>query len=307
MPVMSNSLIANGGAFAPSPDGYIANLQDSGQLAFGPLLPNIDGNTPPVFLPMQLFVLHVPTVFNYIPNGTQIFKAIFETHLQSMDGIDIAYAMDVEGTNVGRDGQQMMVPTRQTRSQITPTCTWSEKIGNAIWNFGRLWFNIMHDPDTQAATMAAILQGTSTGSTTSTASTSGSLSAATIPPLVASMYTADIMLVQYSSDYQPQNIMDAVALTNFFPSDIGATQYHLNPTESHKIDRTFTFQCLVQHNANTIAVARSLALAANLHTVNYQDATPIAQSIDSQLSGEGLDYLTSTYLNNFQNLNGTVG
>ncbi len=287
---MNNSLIANGGRFGSTPNSYIANVMDGGQQGFGPLLKNLDANTPPVFLPLQPVVMHVPSMFNYIPRGVEIFKSIFETHLISLDGLDITYSMETDGTPVGRDSQLQHVPTKHVRSQISPTATWSEKIGNLIFNFGRLWMNGMHDPDTQASSMAGTIPlGT------------------TLPPLVASMYSADIMLIQYDSTYRPENIIDAIALTNFFPTEIGSPGYTLNNTETHRLDRTFTFSCIVQHNNNTVNVAKNLARLTNLHTINYQDALPIADTIERELAGEGMEYLVSQHLSQFKNTNGIVG
>ena len=290
MAKMNGSLIANGGAFAASPSSYIANIKDGGQLSFGPLLANLDANTPPVFLPLQLIVTHVPTIFNYIDNGVEIFKSLFENHLVSLEGLDFSYSMDIDGTPVGRDGQLQNVPTRQVRSQISPTALWPEKIGNVVFNFGRVWMNAMHDIDTQAASMAGIIPA-----------------GTTLPPLVSSMYAADIMLIQYDSTYRPENIIDAVALTNFFPTEIGSPGYQLNAIEARRPDRNFTFTCIVQHNNNTVNVAKSLATLTNLHLVNYQDALPIAQSIEAELSGEGLEYMVGEYLSQFQNLDGQIG
>ena len=286
---MSGSLIANGGRLAPSPTSPIANVVDGGQLGFGPLLKNLDANTPPVFLPLVPVVMHVPTIFNYIPNGTAIFKALFETHLVSMDGIDFAYSMEVDGTPVGRDGQMQNVPTRQVRSQISPSCTWAEKIGNVVFNLGRVWMNAMHDIDTQAASLAGIVP-----------------SGTTLPPLVASMYSADIMLIQFDSTLRPENIIDAFQITNFFPTEIGSPGYTLNALESHRPDRTFTFTGIVQHNNNTVAVAKNVAKLLNLHTINFQDAHPIATQLEQEIQGEGLDYLTKNYFQQFTNQNGAI-
>jgi hypothetical protein len=287
---MRGSLIANGGAFAASPSSYTANVVEGGQLGFGPLLGNLDANTPQVHLPLQFVVTHVPTFFQYIPNGAAIFKALFETHLVSMDGLDFTYSMETEGTPVGRDGQQQMVPTRQTRSQISPTGTWPEKIGNVIYNLGRTWLNAMRDVDTQASSMAGIIsQGT------------------VLPPHVASMFAADIFAIQYDTTMRPENIIDAFAMTNFFPTDIGGHGYQYNATEVHRPDRTFTFTCMVQHNNNTVNVAKSLATLTNLHRVNYQDALPIAQRIEDNLVGEGMARQVDDYLSAFRNLNGAVG
>ena len=289
MAQMSNSIIANGGSFGSTASSPIANIVDGGQLGFGPILPNLDANTPPVYLPLQLVVTHVPTFFNYIPNGTAIFKALFETHLVSLEGLDINYSMDTDGTPVGRDGQQQMVPTRQQRSQITPTALWPEKIGNAIWNFGRMWFNAMHDIDTQASSFAGIIP-----------------SGTALPPMVASMFAADILLIQYDSTYRPENILDAIYLTNFFPTEIGSPGYTLNATETHRPDRNFTFSCVVQHNNNTVAVGKAVAALLNLHQVNFQDALPVAQSVEAALQDEGIAYTAANYLDQFTNLDGQI-
>lgn len=283
MAVMDSSLITTGGRLAPTRNSYIANVRDGGQLGFGPLLKNLDANTPPVFLPMQLIVTHVPTIFQHIDNGPEIFKALFETHLVSMEGLDFSYAMEVDGTPVGRDGQIMNVPTKQTRSQVSPVGMWPEKIGNVVYNMGRFWMNAMHDVDTQASSLAGVIS-----------------SGTTLPPHVASMYAADLMLIQFDTTYRPENIIDAFAITNFFPTDIGAPGYALNVTESHRPDRSFTFTGIVQHNSNTVAVAKTLARLTNVHTINFADATPIAESIESAVAGEGNEYIVSEYLSQFE-------
>lgn len=286
---MNSSLIANGGRFASSPSGYIANVVDGGQLGFGPNLPNLDANTPPVFLPLQLTVLRIPNFFNYIPDGPAIFKALYETHLVSFEGLDFNYSMEVEGTPVGRDGQVMNVPMKQVRSQISPVAMFPEKIGNLVWNLHKLWFNMMRDIDTQAASMAGVIPA-----------------GTTLPPHVASMYSADFLFTQFDGTYRPENIIDAFALTNVFPTEIGSPDYKLNVTETHRVDRSITHTCVVQHNNNTVAVAKNIAGLLNLHQVNYQDAIPIATSIESSLSGLGMEYNAAQYLSQFQNLDGIV-
>lgn len=289
MSVMNNSLISGGGRFGPSPNSVVANVMDGGQLAFGPLLRNLDANTPLVLPPLQLVVTHVPTFFTYLDMGPEIFKALFETHLVSMDGLGITYTMETDGTPVGRDGQMMMVPTKQTRTQLSPTATWPEKIGNVVYNFGRTWMNGIRDVDTQASSMAGIIA-----------------SGNTLPPHVASMYSADFMFIQYDPTYRPENIIDAFAMTNVFPTDIGETGYQLNAIESNRPDRTFTFTGVVQHNNNTVTIAKQLASLTNLHTINYQDAHPIAESVESAVRGMGAEYLASNFMHNFTNTNGFV-
>lgn len=286
---MDNALIANGGRFGPSPNSYIANIQDGGQNGFGPLLRNLDANTPVVFLPVQVVVVRAPTFLNYIPDGVRIFKALMETHMTVMDGIDPTYTMDTDGTPVGRDTQMQNVPTRQVRSQITPTCTWPEKIGNVVWNLGRLWFNAMRDVDTQASSMAGIIP-----------------SGTRLPPHVSSMYAADIMLIQYDTTYRPENIIGAQYLTNFFPTDIGGPGYQMNTIETHRPDRTFTFNCIVQDNNNTVAAAKAIAALTGLHTVNFQDALPIAEQIEAQLQNMGQNYQFNQLYSQFTNQNGSV-
>jgi hypothetical protein len=288
---MRGSLIANGGAFAATPSSFTANVVEGGQLGFGPLLANLDANTPQVHLPLQFVVTHVPTFFQYIKDGPAIFKALFETHLQSMDGLDFNYQMETEGTNAGRDGQQQLVPTRQTRTQITPSASWgSEKIGNVIYNMHRTWMNAMHDVDTQASSMSGFIAP-----------------GQALPPHVASMFAADIFAIQYDTTMRPENIIDAFCMTNFFPIDMGGHGYQYNSQEVHRPERTVNYSCIVQHNNNTVNVAKSLATLSNLHRVNYQDALPVAQQIEDNLVGEGMARQVNDYLSRFQNLDGAVG
>lgn len=290
MPVMDNSLISGGGRFSPSPNAAMANVMDSGQLGFGPLYINLDGNTPLVLPPLVVTVLRVPTFFTYLKYGPEVFKALFETHMTSMDGVNLSYTMETDGTIVGRDGQMMNAPTKQTRSQLAPSCTWGEKNGNVVYNFGRTWMNAIRDPDTQTSTMAGIIA-----------------SGNTLPPHVASMYSADILLTQYDMTYRPENILDAMVLTNFFPTDIGETGYQMNIQEGpRRPDRTFNFTCVTQHNNNTLNVAKAVATLMNMHRINFQDAFPAAEAIESNVRGMGSEYLASEYMNNFTNTNGLV-
>lgn len=285
MAAMDNALNPNGGRFAPLPDQYAANIIDSGQLGFGPMLRNLDGNTPPVFTSMEVIVTHVPEIFRMVPNGAAFFKAWLELNLVSMDGVDPTYSMDVEGVQVGRDGQQMMVPMKQTRAQLTPSTLTNEKVGNVIWNAGRFWFDNMRHIDTQHATLAALVA-----------------SGATFPPHVMSMYAADIMLIQHDTTRRPENIIDAMWLTNFFPTDIGSPGYQVNVAEVHRPDRTFTYTCVMQQNANTKAMARRLASITQLHTVDFDYATPLGDGLDPGLENMGQAYQASTWLSNFTNL-----
>lgn len=290
MPVMPASLIANGGRLGSTPTSPIANIREGGQLGFGPNLPNLDANTPLVLLPLTIIVTHVPGVFNYIPNGVELFKAMLETNMLSMDGLDFQYTMETEGSPVGRDGQQQMVPMRQTRSQISPSGTFPERLGNLNFNIGKFWMDMMHDVDTQAASLAGIVP-----------------SGATLPPHVASMYSADLMCIQFDTTYRPENIVGAFALTNLFPTEIGGPDFRFNVNESHRPDRQFTFTAVVQHNRNVTAAAKQIARLLNLHLVNYQDALPIANDIEAQLQGEGLQHLVAETLSRFRNLDGVVG
>ena len=289
MPTMTDALVTTGGQFAPTDNSYMANLIAGGQLGFGPNLPNLDANTPAVYLPLQIIVTHVPTIFTYIPNGTAYIKSIFETQMVSMEGIDFAYTMDVEGTPVGRDGQMQNVPIRQQRSQISPVCLWPEKIGNPIFNMGRFWMNCMRDVDTQASNLAGLVS-----------------SSTTLPPLVASMYAMDIFCIQYDSTMKASNIIDAFAITNMFPTDIGSPGYQYNATEAHRPDRSFTFTGIVQHNRNTLATAINLANLVDLSSVNFNEALPIATTVEAAIASEGLAYQMSEFLSNFTDQTATA-
>jgi hypothetical protein len=289
MSQMPGSLITNAGPFAATPSSYIGNLVEGGQLGLGPVLPNLDANTPPVFLPLRMIVTHVPTLFQYIPNGVAIFKALFEENIVNFDGLEFTNQMQTDGTPVGRDGQEQMVPLRHTRSAVTPAATFPEKIGNPVYFLHRLWMNAMRDPDTQASNMAGIIpEGT------------------TLPPHVASMYSADFFFIQYDTTMRPENVIDGFALTNVFPTDIGSPGYHMNTQENRRLDRTMTYTGIVQHNPNTAAVAKTLASFLGLHRINYQEALPVAQSVEDAVSGEGLERAVAEIYSQFQNLDGAV-
>lgn len=240
------------------------NVILGGQLGFGNNLPNIDAATPLVLRPIVPIITHVPTMFtNYAPNLALILKGLVETQTRSIDGIDLQYTIDPGTTPAGQDGQELNVPTNAKRAQVNPQFVLPELGGNLVWNFFRTWMRMIKDPDTQASSLAGLIGGS------------------ILTPHVLSMYTMDMLFIQYDTTLQPQNIIDGYFITSMWPNDIGTAGFKKQIGQSEVVERTIAFHGVLQHNDNTRSVAQNIAQLLQLHTIDYNYATPIATSIEN--------------------------
>jgi hypothetical protein len=287
MPTMDNALVA-GGKFGSSSDAWISNVVGTGQHGFGPNIPSIDAATPLVILPCQAVVVSTPKIFKLVDGGEKIFKAIIEECVTTWDGLDSSLSLDSDGMNVGRDSQQLMAPTRSNRSQITPSATIPERLGNPIFNLFEWWVKMVSDPDTQAASMASLVP-----------------SGTALPPLTMSWFAADIMYLMYDRTYRPENLIRAQLCTNMVPSDIGAPGWNGNLTEVTRPDRQISFTTLMQDGPNVTARGKQIAQALKLHEVDFQKALPGVSDLSTALSG-GLATTTANVLSQFTTLSGAV-
>ena len=289
MPEMSAPYLPNG-SFLSNTGSLIANVAPAvdvlvgGQLGYGNNLPNIDAATPLVMRPIVPIVMHAPTMFTrYAPSMATILKALIETQSKSIDGIDVQYTIDPGTTPAGQDGQELNVPTNAKRAQVNPQFTLPELSGNLVWNFFRIWQRMIKDPDTQASSLAGLVPNI-TGN---------------LPPHVLSMFTMDMLFIQYDTTMRPENIIDGYFITSMWPNDIGPAGYRKQTGTSEVLERTIAFHGVLQHNDNTRAVAQKIANTLQLHKIDYNFATPITQQIDPQILNTGLQAATETDIATF--------
>ena len=277
---MVDGLIYNAGRIAAADDDTVVNLIDGAQNGLGVNIPNIDGATPMVLSPIVPIVTHIPTMFtsralqngsgfNYTPD---VCKALMERHAKDISGIDFGYQMEGTGTAVGHDGQELHMPTNAKRTPVNPSFTWNEVAGNLVWEFHRNWLDMIKSPDTQASILAALNDG------------------ASMDPMVMSQFSMDMLFIQFDQTMLPENIIDAFFITNMWPQETGMFGAKRTIGHVETIDRTVQYYGLLQHNRNTKAVGQIIAEVLQLHKVNYDYATPVTQSIETNISNMGLEY-----------------
>ena len=249
------------------------NVNIGGQLGYGNNLPNIDAATPLVMRPIVPIITHAPTMFTqYAPDMATILKALIETQSRSIDGIDVQYTIDPGTTPAGQDGQELNVPTNAKRAQVNPQFTLPELSGNLVWNFFRIWQRMIKDPDTQASSLAGLVPNI----------------VGNLPPHVLSMFTMDVLFIQYDTTMRPENIIDGYFITSMWPNDIGPAGYKKQIGASEVLERTIAFHGVLQHNDNTRAVAQNVASLLQLHKIDYNFSTPVATGIDNAIENAGL-------------------
>lgn len=270
MPVMTNALIT-GGRLAAGDAMQVGNLPASAQLGYGNHLSRIDGATPLVLRPLIGIVTHVPTMFQYVPKYPETLKALMEQHVIQMDGIDLEYTTESEAVPAGADGQEWQIPTNARRSAISPSARMYEVTGNEVWNFFTNWQKMCKDPDTQTASLAGVVA-----------------SDVTLSPHVMSMWTMDMIWLQFSTDMRPSNLIDAFFTVGMWPHGAGPAGFTKELGTSTVPTRTIQFNGVIQHNRNTRAVGVQIAEALQLHRFDYNYDTPITTSIQSAISTMGL-------------------
>ena len=234
----------------------IANMISGGQLGNIIRFTDLDAATPLVFNPAVIVVTHVPGMWKEYPKMQEMLKSLVETHAKSITGIDFGYQMETQDTPVGHDGQTQKVPTRSTRSQISPSMTFQEVTGNLIWNLVRMWICDMQHPDTNASKLSA------------------QLSARQLPAWLMSAYSMSMVAIQFDPTGHYDRIVDAAFYTNMFPTDTTELGIQRTINTSEIKERTIPFTGIVQHNENTKELGYHIAKMLQLHKINPEFALP---------------------------------
>lgn len=287
-PFMNDALINDvAGLSVLGASNEVANVARSGQNGTGVRITKIDGATPAVFNPVVPVVLSVPTMWNKFPQKQEILKALMESHAKSITGIDFSYELETTDTQIGHDGQTLKVPTKTTRSSISPSATFIEYTGNIVYKFFQDWiFDIQH-PDTNSSILPAMgLGGTD------------------MPGWTISAFSMSMLFIQYDPTGLPDRIMDAFIVFDMFPTQIGEIGFERTLGTTQTKERSVNFTGVVQHNNNTrdlgIAVAKMIAL----HRINYNYSLPglagsvnpsvaIQQELRSNAAYSGIDWETN--------------
>lgn len=259
----------------------IANVARSGQLGVGIRMPKLDGATPQVFVPATAVVLNTPRFLDPWPELGDMLRSLMETHAKAITGIDFSYTVETAETPVGHDGQTMKVPLKTTRSGVSPQATFTELTGNPIWNLFRRWMYAIQHPDTNMSALSAYVDKSSD-----------------LPAWYMSAFSMSMLFIQGDPSGLPDRIVDAIVVTNMFPTAIGELGIQRQLGTSEIKDRTIEFTGIVQHNANTKLLGKKVAAVLGAHRINQDVALPgmagsvdPAQAIDTSIrTFGGLEY-----------------
>lgn len=254
---MSDALLTQVVGMGSQVHGEVANVARSGQNGTGVRITKLDGATPLAFNPVIPIVLTVPTMWNKFPQKQEILRALMETHARNISGINFSYTLETDPKPIGHDGQQMDTPLKTTRSQPSPSATFTEYTGNIVYKFFMDWiFDIQH-PDTNASALPAM-----------------GLTNSDMPGWTMSAYSMSMLFIQPDPTGLPERIIDAFVICNMFPKEIGEIGFDRQLGTVTIPERSINFTGIVQHNNNTKELGIRMMKLLGLHRINYSNALP---------------------------------
>ena len=254
---MNDAFLENVTSLGTAPTTLVANVARSGQLGTGIRVAKLDGATPAVFSPVVGIVLSLPSMWDPWPKLQETLKALVETHAKSITGIDFSYSLESTTGYNFHDGQPFDVPTRSTRSSVTPSMSFVEYTGMPVYNLFKTWITDIQHPDTNASILPAILNNDSD-----------------IPGWSMSAYSMSMLFIQYDPSGLPDRIMDAYLIVNMFPTSIGEIGFERTIGTVGIKERSISFTGIVQHNENTRELGIRVAKMLQLEKINYDFALP---------------------------------
>lgn len=282
MSKMPNALITNAGRLGGQDDSVIGNLAAGTQYGFSPHLALLDAATPLVMRPMTYVVTNVPGMFKYVPHFAEFCKVFFEQICHSVEGVTVQYQNEGHAAPNQSDGQHATMVGDTKRSDINPTFNCIDYNGMPCWKFIKEWICMNKDPDTQAAPLNGIIDPSTY-----------------ILPHTYSVFSADMVGIQYDMTLRTKNIIDALQMTAVHPQDTGDAGFQHEISSSHLPERQFQFHAVLQHNANTCAAGRMIAETLQLHKPNPNFATPVSEQVSSLIQGLGLEKEVATDAANY--------
>lgn len=247
---------------------WVANTDLGGQLGLGLRAPNLDASAPLVLPNVVPIVIHTPTMYNDNLPMQYIMKNMVECFAKSITGIDVNYTEDFDETPVGHDGQNLSFPKKTKRAGINPNIIYQELLGNPFWNAHRKWMTDFQNPDTNVSYVGMSDELT----------------------IVPSHYSMSVLFIQYDLTHRPDNIIDAFIVSNMFPQETGALGSEKQIAEHRSIERSISYTGLLHHTNQIRLIAKEVATAMAIHTVNYwKDAPSISQGVEGHIQSNIID------------------
>ena len=260
------------GNFPVSSDArVIPNWVGNGHNGIGRNAPMLDVATPLVLPPAIIVVLQTPYMFTYddgkvTPMAVAI-KDMWESWPKTITGIDPQYSNEPQGqSTIGADTQTMSAPGKTVRQQVTPTISMTEINGNVFWNIIKFWLCSMNDPDTHAIGPNVNVRG----------------------GWSMSDYSMTFMSIQPDVTGRPDRILDAAVYCNVFPTATNELGMERQVGQMKPMERSFTFQAVMQHNATTKQLGKVIMEKLRLHQLDFNWAPPQRSDWTESLDQYGL-------------------
>ena len=271
----NNSIISNASMYGVKDGISVANMIDGAQLGVGLVGKNLDAATPLVYIPTMCVVLKTPSMYDSTPDVGKMIKALIECHAKSVSGIDFEYSLETHQEPAGHDGQQMEVPLKSKRSEVSPTFTFYEVVGNLVASLFTKWMCDISHPDTNAS----IITSTST-------------------PHTMSKYAMSMLAIQFGPTMDPDTIMDAAFYTNMYPKNPGGQRgFGREIGVAKALERSVVMSGLVIHNDTVTTLAKSVATKLKAHKVDYNKTALGVTEIASAIADSGTQKVVDDLIN----------
>lgn len=234
----------------------MANLAVPGPYGIATQTRFIDASAPLVLEPVVPIVLKTPTMYDPYTDLQMAIKNIIETHATTISGIDHQLTLEVASRVAGNDGQNLETPTQTKRSAVSPSFVIPEVYGNHVGKIMNQWVMDINHPDSNIAFSRF----------------------SNPPPFIPSAYSMSVLFIQFDPTHRPENIIDAILISNMFPKDPGGGfGFEKSIGAAKTPERTIQFSGIAQSNKAIFNLAVQLASELQLHKANL-DLLPSAYS-----------------------------
>lgn len=247
----------------------IANLNAAGgQYGVGPIYSTLSASSPMVFPRAVITVVNTPRMYDNNLSFAYFLKTMMETLARQVSGIDLNYTLDSHGIEMGRDGQQLEMPTKSKRGQVSPQFTYPEYIGNPIWNAHYKWMTDTQDPDTDAIGLKNTL--------------------ARGEQFDIGLFGLTFFVMQPDVTFQASRLINSWIITNVWPKTIGDFGAKVEMTGTQVMERSMNYSGYLIHNNDTIAVGQQLWNTMQLEAVNFRKLATGIGSVQENIKNSGL-------------------
>lgn len=256
VPFNTDAVLRNGagGAIGAPRFSNILNIQQGGQLGFGPRVVSMDGGTPLVLNACHVYVLQMPRFWDRLPMTQRQYKSMIELNAVTIDNIDLNYQLDFGDVEAGQDGQMASMPLKTKRAPVSPSVTMNDIGGNVFWNLNYLWLKHINHPDTNCSLLSALYDEDQ------------------VPDWVWSTFTMTWLVIQPDPLGLPNRMVEASVITNIIPTETGTLGMKRQIAAAEIAKRTVSYKGQITHSESTRELGRLIMQSVNAHKPNLDYA-----------------------------------